>query len=154
MRSPLALGLIAATLAGCATPPPEAAADPRMAWAFDQTPEEGAKLAYGLPASDEAPVMLTCRPRSGLVRISAAVASAHVSPVLRLASKGVASTASGAVADDPLGPRLEATAPAQLPALAAFAESGHLTVTAGGAALTATAADPTPVRRFFAACRP
>lgn len=154
MRSPWVLGLIAVALAGCATPPEKAAAgDPRMTWVFDQTPEEGAKLAFGPPASDEVPVMLTCQPGSGEVRISAAVPSPHVPPVLRLSSRGVSSSARGAVADDPLGPRLEATAPAQLGALAAFAESGQLSVSAGGAALTATTADPTPVRRFFAACR-
>ena len=155
MRSPWVLGLIAAALAGCAMPPPASppAGDPRMTWAFDQTPEDGAKLVFGPPASDEAPVMLTCQPGSGLVRISAAVPSAHVPPVLRLSSEGVSSSATGAVTDDPLGPRLEATASAQLGALVAFAQNGQLSVSAGGAAFTAATADPAPVRRFFAACR-
>jgi hypothetical protein len=155
MRSPLALSLTALALAGCSTSsaPPVAAADPAMTWAFDQNPEEGAKLAFGPPATDNVPVMLTCQPKSGVVRISAAVTSTHVSPVLRLSSNGVSSSARGVVADDPLGPRLEATAPAQLAALAAFAESGQLSVDAGGSALTATTADPAPVRQFFAACR-
>lgn len=162
MRSPLIFGLLAAALAGCATPrgattaqtaPAVASAsDPRMTWVFDQTPEEGAKLAFGLPASDDVPVMLTCQPRSGLVRISAAVRSLRVSPVLELSSNGVSSSARGTVADDPLGPRLEATASARLAALAAFAASGQLSVSAGGAAITATASDPGPVRRFFASC--
>jgi hypothetical protein len=167
MRWPLVLGLIASALAGCAAPSTPArsaaAADPApgpapypvMTWAFDQNPDEGAKLAFGPPATDDVPVMLTCQPKSGVVRISAAVASPHVPPVLRLSSKGVSSSARGRVAEDGLGPRLEAIAPAHLAALAAFADSGQLSVSAGGGgALTATAADPAPVRRFFAACRP
>jgi hypothetical protein len=155
MHSPLFPSLIAVAFAGCATPPATklAAADPSMTWAFDQTSEEGAKLAYGPPAADDVPVMLTCEPKSGVVRISAAVASTRVSPVLRLSSNGVSSSARGTVAEDGLGPRLEATAPAQLAALAAFAESGRLSVSAGGSTLSATAADPAPVRQFFAACR-
>lgn len=153
MQSPLIFSLIAVALAGCAATGRARPADPRMSWAFDQNPEEGAKLAYGPPATDDVPVMLTCHPRSGVVTISTAAPSTHVAPVLRLSSKGASSSARGAVVKDVFGPRLEAIAPAHLAALAAFAESGQLSIRVGGSALTATATDPATVRRFFAACR-
>ena len=38
-----------------------------MAWSLHETPEEGAKLAYGAPNSDNVALMLSCQPASGQV---------------------------------------------------------------------------------------
>jgi hypothetical protein len=155
MQSRVLAGLVAiAALAGCATPPPPAA-DPAMRWAFDPSGSDGARLAFGRPQTDDVPVMLTCQPGSGRVRISAAAPSAAASPVLKLSSKAVSSRTTGRIdGADPLGPRLEAEAPVGNPALAAFSATGQLVVEAGGAVIAAPAGDPAPVRSFFAACRP
>ena len=41
-----------------------------MAWSLHQTPEEGMKLAYGAPASDNVVLMMTCQPGAGQVLLS------------------------------------------------------------------------------------
>jgi hypothetical protein len=47
-----------------------------MEWALISTKEDGVKLAYGAPNSDNVVVMLTCRPRSGEVQIWLTIANA------------------------------------------------------------------------------
>lgn len=152
MQSPLLVSLIVVALGGCAARGAAPTADPPMTWGFNQT-DEGAKLAYGVDETDNVAVMMICQPGSGLVKISVGVASVDVAPLLRLSSKGASSSAAGAVFEDDFGPMLEATSPTHLAVLSAFAESGQLSVRAGGSTFDATSTDRTPVRQFFAACR-
>eukprot|EP01030_Chromulinospumella_sphaerica_P021381 gene21381-21316_t len=71
-----------------------------MAWSLHETPEEGAKLAYGAPNSDNVALMMTCQPASGEVLVSTnAVQSA---PAIVLKS-GKSETALPATATPSMG---------------------------------------------------
>jgi hypothetical protein len=85
MRGAILL-MASVALAGCGTPArpvpaaqpaaaalpvaasqPEAAAN--AAWEINETPEEGAKLVFGVPETDAVAVMLSCPLRSGRVTV-------------------------------------------------------------------------------------
>jgi hypothetical protein len=56
-------------LAACAHDDAGGGGGPGMSWSLTSTAEEGSKLGYGVPDSDNLVVMLTCRPKAGEVRI-------------------------------------------------------------------------------------
>jgi hypothetical protein len=146
----LACLIAAICLWGCASAP-EPAPDPGMSWFFSDGGGEGLKLAYGPPNTDDVPVMLSCQPKSGTVRISAAAADMKATD-LELISQGVRSKTRARLVKEDLGPRLEADAPARLATFTAFAETGALTVGSRGAVIPTRASDPAAVRRFFEGC--
>ena len=60
--------LLALGFTGCAS---QQAAVPGYAWAFMNNPNEGPKLAYGRPSSDEVLLMMTCGGASNRVTLTA-----------------------------------------------------------------------------------
>ena len=85
MTRRIAASLIAASmLAACAHE--GGGGEPGMAWSLTSTAEEGSKLSYGLPDSDNLIVMLTCRPKAGEVRIWVTGADAAKPSALVLSS--------------------------------------------------------------------
>lgn len=127
---------------------------PGLAWSYYETEGEGAKLAYGVPSSDNVVLMLSCQPRSGEVLVSTTRSSA--STQIRLASAGESGQFSGAADPTGLGGVfVEAAAPADHPALARFARTGELSLQEAGrsARLPVRAAERGRIRDFFAACQ-
>jgi hypothetical protein len=124
-----------------------------MAWSLHETPEEGAKLAYGTPNSDNVALMMTCQPASGEVRVS--TAAIRPAPAIVLTSGG-SETALPATAVPSMGEGhfLEAGAKANDPVLASFARTGDITLVQGKdrMKLTATGGDRPQISKFFATC--
>src|SRR5690606_11908602 len=65
-----------------------------MAWTLHATREEGVKLAYGQPNSDNVVVMMACQPQSQNVRLSAP-APVGAQPQVTLVSRGERQLLSG-----------------------------------------------------------
>jgi len=152
MRRRAILSLIAScSLAACAHQSPPSAM-PGMAWSLNHVEGEGAKLAFGLPQSDNVLLMMSCEPNSGEVLVSAN-APTRVRPVLELASGGIKARYMGAI-----GPALgegtviEAQAQAADPVFASFAKSGDLALTIDGQR-TAVPGDRAKAHEFVNACR-
>lgn len=126
-----------------------------MDWSLHQTPEEGVKLAYGAPASDNVVLMLTCQPGAGQVMLS--TVATQPQPAIVLKSGGDRSRLNATAM--PGGPAdahyLEATTSTSDKALARFAKTGDLTLVQGKSAiaLPAKGAAKSQVDRFFTACR-
>ncbi|MDB5456816.1 MAG: hypothetical protein JWP92_2401 [Caulobacter sp.] len=146
------LGLILATaLAGCAH---QQAANPGYGWAFLQSPDEGPKLTYGRPSSDDVVMMIRCAP--GTPRLTLSVAGLDGDAV-DLASGGVESRFVAAA--DPTvsgeGGLLEALADADAPTLRNFRRTGDLAVVHAGKAVSIAAVDQDrpAVHAFFEACK-
>jgi hypothetical protein len=126
-----------------------------MAWTSYHTPEEGAKLAYGAPNSDNVVLMLTCAPGSREVQLSTHAAGPGKAIVLK---SGRADTAIPAVAVETgmgHGAYLEATARSTDPALSAFARTGDLALVEPGRTLKmkASRAEQAQVSAFFQTCQ-
>jgi hypothetical protein len=140
-------------LAACAHPAPSGA--PGMAWSASRTDSEGAKLAFGQPQSDIVLLMLTCQPRSGLVRLSA-TAPVGATGALQVVSNGERQRLDGEVVPGMTtdGVLVQATASARSPALARFASTGDLMVVEGRrrTALPARGHERAAIQQFFAAC--
>lgn len=140
-------------LAACAHQ--DAARAPAMAWLLTQTPEEGAKLAFGEPQSDNVVLMLTCRPGSGEV-VLARTGAADQPPAIILASGGREGRFAGEATPfgGASGVYVEASAPAAHPALAAFRRTGDLTLREDLASirLPADRAAHRRIETFFDAC--
>ena len=125
-----------------------------MAWSLHETPEEGAKLAYGAPNSDNVALMMSCRPASGEVLVS--TASVLAAPAIVLKS-GKTETALPATATPSMGDGhfLEAGARANDPVLASFARTGDITLMQGkdSMKLPSTSGDRPQISKFFATCK-
>ncbi|HEX6859923.1 MAG TPA: hypothetical protein VF138_06955 [Caulobacteraceae bacterium] len=149
-RSLALAALFAAGLAGaCAAN----GAAPQYAWSYQQVEGEGEKLAYGAPNSDDVLLMMTCAPGSGRVTMSALTDDARSD--ITLASGGDQHRFAGAAYPSELGGAIiEAEARAKAPTLTHFAETGDLTLLAGGqkVKLDADAGQKTAVTQFFQAC--
>lgn len=153
MRRRALLGLTASCVLGaCAHP--VATPGGGMAWSLNHTPEEGAKLAFGRPQSDDILVMLTCQSRSGQVRVSL---SAPADGPIEIASGDTRSRLAGAS-----GPGMndgavliEAAASAKDATLRRFARTGRLAVGVGSARaeLPADREARTRIAAFFSSCR-
>jgi hypothetical protein len=145
-----ALGLVAASLAGCAH---EKVASGGYRWAYLAEGGEAPRLAYGRPNSDDVILMMSCQPGHDLVNVSAVGLSGGE---LVLASGRAESRFAGAKVDDALneGGLLEARGKTSAPALDAFRKSGDLALLTQGERhnLTADSADQGYVRAFFKAC--
>lgn len=123
-----------------------------MGWSLHETPEEGAKLAFGAPNSDNVALMMTCRPASGEVLVS--TSALQPAPAIVLKS-GKTETALPATATPSMGEGhfLEAGAKANDPVLASFARTGDITLVQGKDQLKLPAGgDRAQISRFFAAC--
>jgi hypothetical protein len=127
VRSLAALAIAAAvTLGGCALPTERL----RMVWGLDENPDEGAKLALGVPGTDDIRMMMTCLPHTGVVRVvvvgragEGAVAELHSGEIWgRYAGAGHGDEETLGAID--IGFRLSADDPV----LAHLADTGELTV--------------------------
>ncbi|MCI3134891.1 hypothetical protein [Phenylobacterium aquaticum] len=148
-RLPLLAALsLSALLAACATtPPPKPLSQGRGAWSFaPANRSESAKLAYGIPNSDDVGLMLLCaQPRVKIWMSQPAAAP----------PKKIALRSGKAHGVYPLAPEgealLQATMPAADPVLDAFAASGELI--ADQTRLDARAANErAAIRAFRGAC--
>jgi len=128
----LAIGVCA-----CATQMTPIAGPANMAWAFNQNPDEGAKLAFGAPASDNVVLMMTCAPGSSRIALSAM--TTENAPTVGF---------DGAVS------LIEASAPATAAPLKGFRRTGDLALIDGRrkVKIAAGAKDKPAVDRFFKAC--
>lgn len=156
MRTRSALGLAAAlTLAACAHEAPQSAAP--MSWSLNHTESEGAKLAYGVPQSDQVLVMMTCQMNSGRVEVSMTAPQDRAKGRIGLASRGERLDLTADVAPSPMGDVAVVTAEtdATQAALDQFARSGDLTVSGQGRAVKAAAQgeDRAKVADFLGVCR-
>lgn len=145
-----ALGLLAASLAGCAH---EQVADSGYRWAFLRDPGEAPRLAYGRPFSDDVILMLSCSPGADSVRISAVGLNGReiILASNRTESRYPAQRAESALVENGL---LEARGQMSSPALAAFQHTGDLTVLTNGERhnLHASREDEGQVKAFFRSC--
>ncbi|HEX2562059.1 hypothetical protein [Phenylobacterium sp.] len=128
---------------------------PGLAWSLYESEGEGAKLAYGAPASDNVVLMLTCQPHSGQVMVSAT--TSDESALIRLKSAGQTGDFFGEAGPSGIGggAYVEASAPADHPALARFARTGELSLEEAhhSARLPVRIAERGRIRDFFAACQ-
>lgn len=126
-----------------------------MAWSLQSTPEEGAKLAYGAPASDNVVLMMTCKPGAGEVRLSTVSNIAAPSIVLRSGREKSSLSATDAPSGMGDGHFLEASAGPTDKALARFARTGDLILVQGNRSvnLAAAASDRPRIAGFFRTCQ-
>lgn len=127
-----------------------------MAWSLHHTEGEGAKLAYGEPASDNVVLMMSCQPGSGRVFVSLTAPASSASNAIELRSRRQTSRFEGAAAPGlGEGAIIEAEASAADPTLLSFARTGDLAVVEQGRAarLPAGRAERAAVTDFFAQCR-
>ncbi|HEY9218576.1 MAG TPA: hypothetical protein VIO94_11040, partial [Phenylobacterium sp.] len=131
-------------LASCAVPGQKEAGG--LAWSLYESEGEGAKLAYGAPASDDVVLMLACEPHSGQVRVSRTGAG----ETIRLASAGERAQLRGENWADFPGGYVEAAAPADHPAFARFAATGQISLQHHGraSALPVRAGERARIRDF------
>lgn len=150
-RAIIAAAVAAVAVTGCVTRTIDAPSS--YAWSYSADPDEGAKLAFGRPQSDEVVLMMVCAPEDSLVTLSAVgLRNANMT----LQSGDQRTLVNGVVGEGFAGAPglIEASAPVRDPALAAFRQSGELKLTSGGQTINMTAgdADQPAVRRFFRAC--
>lgn len=128
-----------------------------LGWSLHHAEDEGAKLAYGQPDSDNVLLMMTCQPRSGQVLVSMTTPSAVGVEAIEIASNGHSSRLPGASAPSMTegASLIEAIAPATDPALRSFARTGDIAVMANGRAarMPVRQAERATVADFFAECR-
>jgi len=161
MKSRATIGLsiaglgLAVGLCACASQLAPIAGPANMSWAFNQNPDEGAKLAYGAPASDNVVLMMTCAPGSSRVALSAITTEKSPSGVTLISgdAKGVFRGASSEGFDGAVA-LVEASAPASAAPLKAFHKTGELALVDGRrkVKIAARASDKPAVERFFKAC--
>ena len=124
-----------------------------MGWSLHETPEEGAKLVYGAPNSDNVALMLSCQPASAKVLVS--TTAVQPAPAIVLKS-GKMESALPATTTPSMGEGhfLEAGAKTNDPVLARFARTGDITLMQGkdSIKLTAGSGDRPQITKFFATC--
>jgi hypothetical protein len=145
----LVLTLGGVTLGGCAY---DRSSAPGYGWNYMNSAEEGPKLAYGQPNSDDVVLMMACAPRASAVTLTAtglsgeeiALASGHV--VTRLKAGAAPSAMSDGV--------LQARTTLDASALRAFRRTGDLDLLVADErhGLDAAPADQRQVKAFFKAC--
>lgn len=140
------------TAAVCAC---QAQSAPGYAWSYQQDEQEGAKLAYGAPNSDDVLLMMTCAPNSGQVLMSAV--TERTQNELVLASGRARDRFTGELLPDEMGGGLllEARASTDSRSLDGFARTGKLSWAAFGETLSLTAGpdERAGVSEFFEVCR-
>jgi methyl coenzyme M reductase alpha subunit len=145
----LTLTLGGLTLGGCAY---DRSSEPGYAWSYMENADEGPKLAYGRPNSDDVVMMMACAPRASSVTLTAtslmgdeiALASGHV--VTRLKASAAPSDMSEGL--------LQARTTVDASALRAFRRTGDLDLLVADErhSLDAAPADQRQVKAFFKAC--
>ncbi|WP_165188540.1 hypothetical protein [Caulobacter soli] len=145
----LVLTLGGLTLSGCAY---DRSREPGYAWSYMDNADEGPKLAYGRPNSDDVVMMMACAPRASAVTLTAtgltgdqiALASGH--KVTRLKARTAASAMNDGV--------LQAQTSVDASALRAFRRTGDLDLLVADErhSLDAAPADQRQVKAFFKAC--
>lgn len=158
MRRRAILGLgISCLLAACTTGGGGGYGAVDLGWSLHHAEGEGAKLAYGQPASDNVLLMMTCQPRSGQVLVSMTARAGAAPTSIELTSSGRSSRLNGAAAPAMAegASLIEAMAPANDPALQNFARTGDIAVVEGGrpAQMPVRRAERAAVSDFFAQCR-
>jgi hypothetical protein len=122
-----------------------------MAWSLTSTPEEGAKLAYGAPDTDNLILMLTCLPKSGKVQVWLMGADA-AKPGSLILSSGERRARLPARRSDDGYEALHAAAPAADAVFTSFAGAGTLGLALEGRRTILPGAGD-DARRFVASCR-
>ena len=155
MRRRAILSLAAScTLAACAHPATDTA--PGMAWSLVNSADEGAKLAYGQPQSDNVLLMLSCAPGGGQITVSLSAGDAAPA-VIDLAAGDRTARYEGETSPSfgEGGSLIEAQASAADPTLMRFANGESLTVLENGrrSVLPVRADERDQVRSFFKSCR-
>lgn len=151
----IALGLFTwGSVAACAHQMDQASANTSdLTWNLHVAGTQ-AKLAYGQPNSDLVGLMMSCEQGSGAVTVSGDVPADK--PMLVLASGASKLSLSGQAEPDPYsgGMFMEASAPADSPALRRFARTGEMRLvrTMADQDLQAPEAAKGDIRRFFAHC--
>lgn len=153
MRRASILALIAAaTLGGCAGFPAQAARS-AMTWVRADD-DEGARLALGVPDSEDVFLMFACRPRSGAIRLTvvgregdgAAIELHSGKTWNRYPGAGEADEATDGAFD------IQTTLDAEDPVLRRIADTGELSVVLGQRRV-ATPNAFAPFHDFLEACR-
>lgn len=145
----LALTLGGLTLSGCAS---DQSIEPGYGWNYMNSAEEGPKLAYGRPHSDDVVVMMACAPRNSAVTLTATglagneIGLASGRTVTRLRAEAAPSAMSEGV--------LEARTSIDAAALSAFRRTGDLSLLVADErrSLDAAPVDQRQVKAFFKAC--
>jgi methylglyoxal synthase len=141
------------TLGGCAYDRSASSAQASgYAWNYVDSPDEGPKLAYGRPDSDDVVMMMACAPRASAVTLTATglagteIALASGRKITRLKAQPIASDMSDGV--------LEARTSVDASALSAFRRTGDLDLLVADErhSLNAAPADHRQVKAFFKAC--
>ena len=141
--------LLALGFTGCAS---QQAAVPGYAWAFMNNPNEGPKLAYGRPSSDEVLLMMTCGGASDRVTLTA---TGLTGAQLTVSSGGQTARLPAAktpgMGDEGL---LRAVTDRDTPVLSNFRRTGDLAILHGDTrhGVAAAPADRDQVKAFFKAC--
>lgn len=140
--------LLSAALLGCAG---RQDAAPGYAWAFMDNPDEGPKLAYGRPSSDEVLVMMTCPDPARVTVTAAGVTGADLVVGSGGALARLSAAATPGLGDEAL---LQAVADRDGPVLDNFRRTGDLALVRGGErhGVAASPSDRGQVKAFFAAC--
>ena len=145
----LVLTLGGLTLGACSHDQPR---EPGYGWNYMHSAEEGPKLAYGRPDSDDVVMMMACTPRASAVTLTATglaggeIALASGRRVTRLRAQAAPSAMSEGV--------LEARTTVDASALSAFRRTGDLDLLVADErhTLDAAPADQRQVKAFFKAC--
>jgi hypothetical protein len=126
-----------------------------MAWSLQETPEEGVKLAYGAPASDNVVLMMTCQPGAGQVMVSTVSNTPDQKIVLKSGGKTSSMSSTTGPSGMGVGHYLEGSTPASDGAMTRFARTGDITLVQNTTSvrLSASRADRSQVARFFSTCR-
>ena len=145
----LSATLLTLALAGCAA---DQRAEPGYAWSYMNNTDEGPKLAYGRPDSDDVLMMLACAPSSSSVTVTASgltgreIALASGRTVTRLPAQPAPSDMTDGL--------LQARASTDAAALSAFRRTGDLELLVADErhSLDAAPAQRGQVKAFFKAC--
>jgi hypothetical protein len=149
----IALGLVAAGLAGVAGCASRNVATSDYRWSYLTETSEAPRLAYGRPSSDDVVLMLSCSPGADSVRISAVGLNGReiVLASDRAESRFTANKAENGLVESGL---LEANGKMSAPALAGFQLTGELAVLSQGERhnLDVAREDRGQVKAFFRSC--
>ena len=126
--------------------------EPGMTWSLTSNKEEGSKLGYGAPDTDNLVLMLVCQPKSGQVQVWLMGAGEAKATALVLSSGGRTARVPGRSAEDGYE-ALHATVPANDAVFTGFASTGTLGFSVEGrhGSLPGAGAN---AHKFVESCRP
>ena len=141
--------LACVALGGCGT-----VGEPGMAWNEDDGAAGVATLTYGVPATDDLRLMMSCRPHSGTVRLTIVGRTGDVA-IVELRSGKLMSRLGGAGTPDGENQGavdIQFALPASDPVLARMAATGELSLVLGERRMSFPNAFA-PAHDFLKACR-